>query len=167
MLEQIIEYIQDVSKKHILVNTVKYQGRININQQGNNRYMQVVIEDDVYIEQTMHPTVMAMTINMNILGFPTKDKSVLKVQSDALQVAVEILKYIEADPTYKNRLSINEYSFMSLSDYTDDNCAGQRVTISLKFPNPINLCEYQNHFVDKVEEEKNTDREITLKPIKL
>lgn len=168
MLEQIINYIQDVSKKHILVNSTKYQSRININQQANNRYFQVVVEDDIFIEQTLQTNVMKMTLNLNVLGFPTKGKDVLKIQSEALQVGVEIIRYIDKDVTFQNRINIVDYSFMSLSEFTDDRCCGQRITIEMNIPNPLNLCDYERHFVDKEEvDTENVDREITLKPIRL
>ena len=66
MLEQIINYIGRVALKHKAVNTLKYQKRSLINQQNNNAYMEVVIEDNSYLQQIITQNIFTMTTNINI-----------------------------------------------------------------------------------------------------
>ena len=49
MLEQIVNYIGSVGLKHKAVKTFKYQKRSLINQQNNNGYVELIIEDNAYL----------------------------------------------------------------------------------------------------------------------
>ena len=182
MLEQIINYIGSVALKHKAVNTFKYQKRSLINQQNNNAYMEVVIEDNSYLQQIITHNIFTMTTNINILGFPKNDKEILDVQSVAMQIAVEIMAYIEQDPTFLGQLSIHDYDILLVSHFTDDDAAGVRLSLELVLPNPINLCTYMDNFdeetdiiekptLDLTQADKavlsDNKKTLSLKPIKL
>lgn len=182
MLEQIINYIGSVALKHKAVNTFKYQTRSLINQQNNNAYMEVVIEDNSYLQQIITHNIFTMTTNINILGFPKNDKEILDVQSVAMQIAVEIMAYIEQDPTFLGQLSIHDYDILLVSHFTDDDAAGVRLSLELVLPNPINLCTYMDNFdeetdiiekptLDLTQADKavlsDNKKTLSLKPIKL
>lgn len=180
MLEQIVNYIGDVALKHIAVKTFKYQKRIMINQQGNNRMMEVIIEDNPYFQYLKTSNVFTLTLNIDIIGQPKDDREILKIQNDALTVGVNILGYIEGDYTYKGYLSIHDYDFLALSHFTNDNSAGQRITLELVVPNPLDMCTFMENFDEdqmQVEEDNSLDLtnpnpeskadELVLNPIKL
>ena len=93
------------------------------------------------------------------------------------------MEFINNDSTYYN-LEVRDYSVASYSEYTDDNCAGVRATIQLIVPNPINLCEYKDNFIEKEEEVEvemdinpdndcsnikynNNESDLIISPIKL
>lgn len=179
MFEQIMNYIATTALKHVAVKQSKYQKRIMINQQNNNAYMQVVIEDDPFGQYIKTSGVYTLTLNIDVLGFPKDDTEILKIQSDAFQVASELIAYIDKDTTFMDRISVYDYSMLGISHFTDDNAAGQRVSLELVVPNPINLCDlddnftYELIFIEKDElelEDPNPEskaNELVLKPIKL
>lgn len=164
MFEQIINYLINVSLRHKAVNYAKYQNRSYINQQNNNGYYQVNINSDVYsqllISVVNQP--FTVTINIDILGFPSKDHSVLKCQSDALQIGVEMIHFIRQDDTFMGQLSIYDYSFLALDEFTDDRSAGQRLTLELIVPDPVNLCTFMDNFLDEPKIIDEMDKEIEL-----
>ena len=179
MFEQIMDYIGTTALKHVAVRQYKYQKRIMINQQNNNAYMQVVIEDDPYGQYIKTNGVYTLTLNIAALGFPKADTEILKIQSDAFQVASELIAYIDNDTTFMDRISVYDYSMLSISHFTDDNAAGQRISLELVVPNPINLCTLDDNFTDEivlVEKDElelkdpnpeSKANELVLKPIRL
>lgn len=182
MLEQIINYIMECAIKHIAVNSVKYQSRVLINQQNSNPNYQVVIEDDAYLQYMKTGNVNTLSLNIDILSHCGDDSEILNVQSTALQIGSELLKYVETDDYFFSMLKIDDYDFLALSHFTDDDSAGIRVTVQLIVPNPVDLCSYRDNFDEdkdfSVEKDEtinltpetdcgNDSNEITLKPIKL
>ena len=103
-----------------------------------------------------------MTLNIDILAFPKDNYTVLDCQNDALQIGVEIIHYIAKDETFMGRLQVHDYSFLSIDEYTDDRAAGQRLTLELVIPNPINLCEFMDNFSEEFIPVEKEDKEIDL-----
>ena len=185
MYNQIIQYIMECAMKHVAVNSVKYQSRVLINQQNSNPNYQVVIEDDAYLQYMKTGNVNTMSLNIDILSHCGDDDNILDIQSTALQIGTELLKYIETDDYFLSLLKIDDYDFLMLSHFTDDDSAGVRITIQFVVPNPVDLCSFRDNFdEDKdftVEKEDNIDlkkeqdcengggneKRITLNPIKL
>lgn len=154
MYKEIIDYLINIALRHKGVKSAKYQSRQLINQQNNNAYMQVVIEDDVFSQFIISSNIYTITLNLDILAFVNPQYSNLEAQSDAFQVANEILSFIQNDRKYSHLLSVYDYSLLSLSHFTDDNCSGQRLTLELQIPNPVNECTLMDNFTDEVPEEK-------------
>lgn len=177
MIKDIIDVLKNASLRHKGIKTFKYQGKILINAQGGNRYYQVVVDDVSYHRLNITTGIFVSEVNMYILGFPSKDKdSILDVQNNAITIACDIMQFIDSQEEYQGVLSVYDYSFLTLANYTDDNAAGVRLTLSLKVPNPINLCEYEDNFNPEPypeEEDVNIDIEeeempdLDLKEIKL
>lgn len=76
MLEQIVNYIGSVGLKHKAVKTFKYQKRSLINQQNNNGYVELIIEDNAYLQQVITQNIFTATFNVDILGFPKDDTDI-------------------------------------------------------------------------------------------
>ena len=164
MFEQIINYLISVALRYKAVNYAKYQNRSYINQQNNNGYYQVNINSDVYSQLliSVPNQPFTVTINIDLLGFPSKDHSVLKCQSDALQIGVEMIHFIRQDDTFMGQLSVHDYSFLALDEFTDDRSAGQRLTLELIVPDPVNLCTFMDNFLDEPKIIETEDKEIDL-----
>lgn len=146
MLKQLIEYIGNTALKHVAVKQFKYQKRIMINQQNNNGYIQFIIETDPFFQLLRSVNLFTVTLNIDILAFPTSEYSVLDCQNDCFTVGNEVLHYIDSDDLFMGQLSVWDYSFLALENFTDDNAAGQRLTVELVIPDPINLCTYMDNF---------------------
>ena len=164
MYKQIIDYIISIALRHKAVFFAKYLNRSYINQQNNNGYYQVNVNTDVYSQLliSVPNQPFDVTINIDILGFPTKEHTVLDCQNDALQIGVEVIHYIAQDETFMGQLSVHDYSFLALDEFTDDRSAGQRLTLELIIPNPINLCTFMDNFLDEPKIIETEDKEIDL-----
>ena len=78
---------------------------------------------------------------------------------------MEVIHFIEQDPYFMGRLSIHDFSFLGLDEYTDDRSAGQRLTLELIMPDPINLCTFMDNFLDEPKIIEKEDKEIQLKDV--
>ena len=167
MFKQLILYIINVALKHKAVKYSKYKNKIYTNAQNNNAYMQFNIDTDPYFQLliTSPNQPFTMILNINILGFPKDNYTVLDCQNDALQIGVEVIHYIAQDETFMGQLSVHDYSFLALDEFTDDRSAGQRLTLEMIIPNPINLCTFMDNFSEEYIPEENTDKDIDLKDV--
>lgn len=165
MLKQLILYFIHTALMHKAVKYSKYKNKVYTNAQNNDAYMQFNIDTDPYFQLlvSLPNQPFTMTLNIDILGFPKKDYTVLDCQSDALQIGVEFIHYVEQDTTFLGLLSIHDYSFLALDEYTDDKSAGQRLTLELVIPNPIDLCTFMDNFSEDFVPEVREDKEINLK----
>lgn len=164
MFKQLILYIINVALKHKAVKYSKYKNKIYTNAQNNNAYMQFNIDTDPYFQLliTSPNQPFTMTLNIDILSFPKDNYTVLDCQNDALQIGVEVIHYIAQDETFMGMLSIHDFSFLGLDEYTDDRAAGQRLTLEIVVPNPINLCTFMDNFSEEFIPVEKEDKEIDL-----
>lgn len=164
MLKQLIDYFIHIALMHKAVKYSKYKNKVYTNAQNNDAYMQFNIDTDPYFQLlvSLPNQPFTMTVNIDILGFPTKEYSVLDCQSDALQVGVEFIHYIKQDIYFMGKLDIHDYSFLALDEYTDDKSAGQRLTLEVVIPNPINLCYFMDNFSEDFIPEEKEDKEIDI-----
>lgn len=166
MIKEIIDYIGKTALRHKAVNRYKYQGRIMVNQQNDNAYMQFIIEDNHSLQYLKTASVHTLTMNIDIIGKPKDDTEILTVQDIAFQIGVEVIAYIERHAE-KGLLSIWDYDFLALSHFTDDSSAGQRLTLELVVPNPINYCTLDDNFGEIKTDDETPDNELIIKPIRL
>lgn len=154
MLNEVINYLISVALRHKGIKSARYQARDLINQQNNNSYFQFIVEDSIYSQFNANSSTFNLTVNIDIIGFPTSDYTVLNAQSDAFQIGLEVISFIQEDNEYRDIISIEDYSFLTLSRFTDDNCAGQRMTIEMIIVSPLNYCTLSDNFLDEIPEEK-------------
>lgn len=164
MFKQIIDYIISIFLRHKAVFNCRYMQRIYTNSQNNNAYVQAIINSDPYIQALIsvanRPT--TLTLNIDILAFKTNEYTVVDAQSDTLQIGMEVIHFIEQDPYFMGRLSVHDFSFLGLDEYTDDRAAGQRLTIELIVPDVTNLCTFKDNFLDEPKIIETEDKEIEL-----
>ena len=103
-----------------------------------------------------------LTINIDILAFKTNEYTVVDAQSDTLQIGMEVIHFIEQDPYFMGNLSIYDYSFLGLDEYTDDRSAGQRLTLEVVIPDVTNLCTFLDNFLDEPKIIVTNDKDIDL-----
>lgn len=176
MIYQIVEAFKEVALRHKGVFTFKYQDKILINAQPNNKYYEVIIETDPYFgESGQNHT---LTLNMDVLGFVDIDE--LTTQDIASQIGLSIINRV----VNQNRMimSLSSYSIMLFTKNTDDVCAGARFTIQLVVPSFIDYCTEPEYFLEGAEYEEKLenmkdselnlgqpkdDKGLDLKPLKL
>lgn len=154
MFEEVINYILDVALHHKAIKTAKYKSRDLINQQNNNAYFQFIIEDSIYSQFYANSNTFNLSLNIDILGFVSSDNTALQCQSDAFQIGLEVISYIQNDELYQSLISLEDYSFLTLSRFTDDNCSGQRLTLELSLINPLDWCVLLDNFDEEISAEK-------------
>lgn len=176
MIYQIVEAFKETALRHKGVFTFKYQDKILINAQPNNKYYEVIIETDPYFGQVGDNH--TLTLNMDVLGFVDIDE--VTTQDIACQIGLSIINKVVAD----NRMimSLNNYSILCFTKNTDDVSAGARFTIELTVPSFIDFCtepdnfltdeEYQEKLDNKEDSELNLgepkdDKGLDLKPLKI
>lgn len=180
MFQQIVDYTLKIFASHIEVNSVKYKKRILINAQNNERYLQVICEDNAYFEFIKTNGQLRLILNYDVLGQPKNDSDTLPLQNLCFTVAAKVVAYIKNDYQYKHLLHIDDMSYLFLSNFTDDNSCGVRLTLEMVVPNPVDLCTYLDEFdFDNIEVEESDDidldipsyseedSELNLNPIKL
>lgn len=164
MYKQIIDYIISVFLRHKAVYNCRYMQRIYTNAQGNNGYIQAILNDDPFFQLliSVPNRPFTLTLNIDILAFKTNDYTVLDAQSDTLQIGMEVIHFIEQDPSFMGQLNIHDYSFLGLDEYTDDRAAGQRLTLELVIPDITNLCTFMDNFLDEPKIIETENKEIDL-----
>ena len=160
MINQIVEAFKEGSLKHRAVWTFKYQDRILINAQPNNKYYQVILETDPYFGQVGDNH--TLTLNMDVLGFVDIDE--VTTQDIACQIGLSIINKVVNDN--RNLMSLIGYSILLFTKNTDDVSAGARFTIELTVPSFIDYCTEPSYFLDDEEYElkmqKMKDPELNL-----
>ena len=174
MIYQIVEAFKETALRHKGVFTFKYQDKILINAQPNNKYYEVIIETDPYFGQVGDNH--TLTLNMDVLGFVDIDE--VTTQDIACQIGLSIINKVVAD----NRMimSLNNYSILCFTKNTDDVSAGARFTIELTVPSFIDFCTEPDNFLtdeeyqEKLDNEKELylgepkeDKGLDLKPLKI
>ena len=145
MIKELITYLLKTAKKHNLINSVAYKSAIDINQQNNEMYYQFIIDNEQLLNKQITEGILTLNISTFILGFVTNN-DVITVQDNALHIALDIMQYINNNSEYP--LQIRDYSILSFSEYSDDNCAGVKLDMQLSIPSPINICTYQENFTE-------------------
>ena len=178
MLKDVIEIIKDVSLRHKGVRTFRYQGNDFNNAQNNHKTYQVYVDDVSLHELNITTNIFKATFEIYVLGQPTYESgnTVLDVQNEAYTIATDIMAYIDTNDEFNGILSVYDYSLLTLSNYTDDNSSGVKLSLTLQMPSPTNLCTLEDNFNDEPYEddedmEINIDKEevgdIDIKTIKL
>lgn len=166
MYRQLIEYLQKCALMHKAVMSSKYENKTLRNAQNSNAYMQFNFDTNPFFDTLISvPNIpFIMQLNIDILGFPKKDGSytILDAQNDAFQIAIEWLHYVRDDRTFSGYLAIRDYQLYGIDHYTDDNCAGMRMTVQFIIPDPINLCTFMDNFSDEFIPEEEEDKQIDL-----
>lgn len=160
MLEQLVEIFKNIALRHKGVRTFRYQGKEYNNAQNNYKTLQVYLDDYSFHQMNITTNIFVSEFQMYILAQPgKKEDGILKVQDDAFQVALDILKYMETHNV--GYLKLHDFSIMLVSHYTDDDSAGVRLSIVIEMPSPLNICDYEANFNDEPYEEE-PDKEIDV-----
>ena len=177
MLKDVVNIIKETALRHKGVRNFKYTGDDLHNQQNNNEYFQVLLDDVSFHQLNITTNIFKVEFNLYILGFPVNTpEDILETQNNAYTIAADIIAYIDNNNEFNGYLSVYDYSVLTLSHYTDDNAAGVKLSLILSMPSPVDMCELEDNFNDEpYEPEKdkeidintNETGEIDIKPITL
>lgn len=159
MITDIKEIIKNIALRHKGVRTFRYTGEDLINAQNNHEYFQVVLDDVSLHELNITTNIFTVNLDIYVLGFVDKGKTVDEVQDNAYTIAVDIIAWLENN--YLGVVSVHDYSFLTLSRFTDDNAAGVKISLELEVPSPLDLCTYEDNF-NAEPYEPQPDKEIDI-----
>ena len=149
MITDVVNTILDIAKKHISINSVEYKKKLNINDSHNSGNFQFILTDDGLFEKQLVEGVSTIKLNGYIVAFSKKGDSVIQKQDEAMHIFLDILEYIGSNELW---LETRDYSAIGISEYSDNNCSGIYFSIQFIIPTPVNLCEWESHFIDKPDE---------------
>lgn len=152
MIRQTIEDILNIAYKHISVNTVGYVKQLDLNDQHNEKSFQFIITDDGLLEKQIVEGIVTLKLSGAIIAFQDTSTPTIALQDEATHIFFDVVEFINNDNGY--HYEVRDYALNSISQYTDNNCSGVYFTIQLILPSIVNLCEYQDHFIDKPIEPK-------------
>jgi len=179
MIADLVNIIKNVSLRHKLVKTFRYQGDDYNNAQNNFRTYQVYLDTVSLHQLNITTNIFTSSFEMYILSQPNGESgnTVEDVQTYAFTIAVDILAALDNWNEFRGILSIHDYSILTLSDYSSDKSSGVKLSVVLETPSPLNLCEYEDHFNDEPyaqDEDKKIDiptsevtEDLIIKPIRL
>lgn len=165
MIKNLVEALRDTAEKIEGIEFFSYNGADKINAQNNNETIQVWVEDDIYIQYLVGKDVCKATINIDILDKKYQDDESLDIHDNTNKIAIVLMKLI--DYLYPGELSVYDYSLITLSDYTDDELYGTRLTLYVLLPSPINECNIDEWIDDMKEWKKKDEQELNVKVPKI
>ena len=149
--KEIVDALIGVLSRFKGVNYVKYTGDDLINQQQNNKTLQCWIDNVSFSQYNLTTNINKIEFQVYALGFATGESgnTVLDVQDECYNLAVNFLTYIDNMPEFRNLISLYDWSIITLDRFSEQANAGVKISVVLNAVSPINLCEYEDWFNDE------------------
>lgn len=163
MINDLVEIIKNISLRHIGVRTFRYQNDVYNNAQNNFKTFQIYLDTVSLHQLNITTNIFTSSFELYILSQPDGESgnTIVDVQDKAFTIAVDILGALDTWDEYKGVLSIHDYSILTLSEYSDDNSSGVKLSVVLEVPSPLNLCSLDENFNDEPYED-DPDQEIDI-----
>lgn len=161
--KDIVDALIGVLSRFKGVNYVRYTGDDLINQQQNYKTLQCWIDNISMSQYNLTTNINKIEFQVYVLGFAdgTSGNTVLDVQDECYNLAVNFLTYIDNMPEFQNLISLYDWSILTLDRFSEQANAGVKISVVLNAVSPINLCDFENWFNDEPYEDE-PDREITI-----
>lgn len=149
--KEIVDALIGVLSRFKGVNYVNYTGDDLINQQQNNKTLQCWIDNVSFSQYNLTTNINKIEFQVYALGFATGESgnTVLDVQDECYNLAVNFLTYIDNMPQFRNLISLYDWSIITLDRFSEQANAGVKISVVLNAVSPINLCEYEDWFNDE------------------
>ena len=165
MIKQLINNIKEQAEHIGGIGSFKYEGEDLINAQHNNAVIQMIVEDNIYVEYLTTKDVVRVSVNIDIFDKITDTNDKVTIHNNTFKIGVVLLKLLQSN--YGNVMSINDYDFLFVSRYSDDELCGVRMSVELIMPTPITYCNIVE-FIDKSNKYASVeDFEITINQPKI
>ena len=157
IIRNIIDTFYGLSKEHKLVRSFIYDRISKKKGTGEQLYPSVFLEDPIYIRSSkpMDGKV-PVQVNFDITCLPhafnnynVKQLTEEECQNICHQIALHFVAKLRQDNREwetRNGVEVNDYSFITLRNWGDDNASGIRCTLNLLVDSDIQLCDIDEHF---------------------
>lgn len=174
IIKKIVDTFYKLSKEHKLVRSFIYDRISKKKGTGEQLYPQVFLEDPIYINKSQPlQRQIPIQVNFDITCLPhafnnynVEQLTEEQCQNVCHEIALSFISKIRQDnknilkDTFQG-IEIDEYSFLTLRNWGDDNASGIRCTLNLLIDSDIQLCDIDEHF----DPEKEFDLGNILKDI--
>ena len=162
MINSIIDIFYTQARQHKSLKAFYYNRNYELGS-GKDLYPLLWLEDPL----TGHNrgNVFSNSVNFSVLLLPDKEHSVAGLQSLAFSIGLNIIERIKK---HGNDLGISvqpDWSYLTLSNYYDDNACGCRFSVNFTQANMQNLCLIDEQFdADKQFEEAGALKSFDVSP---
>ena len=163
MVKDIVDLFYELSEKHKLIRSFKYDRLSKGAGVGDEMMPHVFLEDPLYFGNTDTTTgTVPVTINFDIVITPQLlenwgiNPSTVAGQNLCHGIALNFIAKIRQMIQNGDLLSVSSiasWNFVTLKHWYDNDCDGVRCTLVLNVRNEINFCDIDEHF----DEEKEFD----------
>jgi hypothetical protein len=162
MITNILNIFRTQARQHKAIRAF-YYGRNYELGSGKDIYPLMWLEDP--ITGRNHNNTFTNTLNFSILFIPDKENTVAGLQNLAFSIGLNIIERIKK---HGNELGISiqsDWTYLTLSDYYDDNACGCRFSLNFTQANMQNLCLIDEQFdEDKQFEENSSLNDFDVSP---
>lgn len=157
IIKQIVNTFYNLSEKHKLVRSFIYDRVSKKKGTGEQLYPMVFLEDPIYLNKSQ-PLQRQIPVQVNIditmlpqafNNFNVRQLTEVECQNLCHQIALSFVSKIRQDNKNifdRQGLEIDNYSFITLRNWGDDNASGIRMTLNLLVDSDIQLCDIDEHF---------------------
>ena len=131
----VINLFFELARQHIQLKGA-YYGKAYGKGAGNSAYPLIWVDDP--IRGRAINNAMQYTVNVDFLDLPVEESQTATVQKNMQAVALSFIEKIKQERPGK--FSVDSYDWLTLSDYYDDDAAGQRFTFVMYGPNLTARC---------------------------
>lgn len=157
IIKQIVNTFYNLAEKHKLVRSFTYDRVSKKKGTGEQLYPLVFLECPIYINKSQ-PLQRQIPVQVNIditmlpqafNNFNVRQLTEVECQNLCHQIALSFVSKIRQDNKNifdRQGLEIDNYSFITLRNWGDDNASGIRMTLNLLVDSDIQLCDIDEHF---------------------
>lgn len=150
MINTIINTFKDLARKHKLIKSFYYDKTYELGE-GNELHPMFWLEEPIYATNTgNNGQGFYVTVSFSILLIPNEDRNEQRCQELALSAGLNIIEKIKRDEDSPVTVK-PDWSWVTVSDYYDNNASGIRFTVNMFIPNISNWCVLDEQFDDDKE----------------
>lgn len=137
---QIVNFLYELARQHERINSFVY-GKAYRKGAGNHKYPLFWLDDPVSGRSSNGGSVLSWSVNLDVLGIASDPAEIEPVQTaafDAMLTTFEKIKELRGKGL--SLFAVDDFNFITVSDYYDDNAAGVRFSITFTAANPVDRC---------------------------
>lgn len=162
MINSITNLFRNQAREHKTIKAFYYNRNYEL---GNGKDLYPMFWLDDPITGHNRNNVFNNSVNFSVLFLPDNEHTVAELQSLAFSVGLNIIERIKKNSNELNVNILPDWTYLTLSDYYDDNACGCRFSVNFTQANMQNLCLIDEQFdANKQFETKCPLKDFTVLP---